>query len=336
MSRGTTRRSALGRRTRTVPNSSRSVTNARPSGPPTKPPLRLRSIERDRAGRRRLAHPPDDRDRVAGLAEQVGQPRRLVRGEDDPGVVGPPRLDGLDEATGTAGRQDGLAPAERVARRERRRGPSRRPRAGPTPRSARASATRRGGPSSRAAAGRSPASPSAARRPRPARRGARRPGATGTRRPRRCRRARRGRSSVPGPMWSRPVAGARWAAQTSAASPTASARARRLAPSRPRSTRFCVEPGEVRGEALRESRGGPAEAVADRGGAAGRQQELGRGQQDGPLDRARRCAGRSGRTSAASRSRRRRTRSGSAAPSTAGRRRRSRRAARTRRGRRPR
>ena len=44
MSRGTTRLSAFGRRMRTVPNSSRSVTKARPSGPPTNPPLRLRSI----------------------------------------------------------------------------------------------------------------------------------------------------------------------------------------------------------------------------------------------------------------------------------------------------
>ncbi len=43
MSRGTTRRIAFGRRTRTDPNSSRSVTTARPSGPPSKPPLRLRS-----------------------------------------------------------------------------------------------------------------------------------------------------------------------------------------------------------------------------------------------------------------------------------------------------
>ena len=43
MSRGTTRRIAFGRRTRTDPNSSRSVTKASPSGPPTKPPLRLRS-----------------------------------------------------------------------------------------------------------------------------------------------------------------------------------------------------------------------------------------------------------------------------------------------------
>ena len=41
---GTTRRSTRGRRTRTVPKSSRSVTTTRPSGPPAKPELRLRSI----------------------------------------------------------------------------------------------------------------------------------------------------------------------------------------------------------------------------------------------------------------------------------------------------
>ncbi len=43
MSRGTTRRIAFGRRTRTLPKSSRSVTKTRPSGPPAKPPFRLRS-----------------------------------------------------------------------------------------------------------------------------------------------------------------------------------------------------------------------------------------------------------------------------------------------------
>ena len=86
--------------------------------------------ERDGAGRRRLPHPADDGDRVAGLAEQVGETRRLVRGEDDPGAVArasarPPRRAGRARPGG----QDRLAPAERVARRQRRRGPSRRPRA---------------------------------------------------------------------------------------------------------------------------------------------------------------------------------------------------------------
>ena len=85
---------------------------------------------------------------------------------------------------------------------------------------------------------------------------------------------------MPGSTWSRPVAGARWAAQTSAASPTASARVASLswrgrggdAPQR-RSPSNRVEVG---GQALRQARRHPAEAVADRRRAAGRQQELGR------------------------------------------------------------
>src|SRR5665811_1195902 len=42
MSRGTTRRRAFGRRTRTAPKSSRSVISTRPSGPPANPAFRLR------------------------------------------------------------------------------------------------------------------------------------------------------------------------------------------------------------------------------------------------------------------------------------------------------
>ena len=97
--------------------------------------------ERDRAGRRRLPHPLDDRDRVAGLAEQVGQPRRLVRGEHDPGAVGSPRRRPHRPAA-RPGRPAGPARASRTDRRTTaRRGPSRRPRAAPIPRSARASAS---------------------------------------------------------------------------------------------------------------------------------------------------------------------------------------------------
>ena len=153
--------------------------------------------QRDRARRRRLPHPPDDRDRVAGLAQHVGQPRRLVRGEDDPGVVGPPGLDGLDKSPGTTGRQDGLPPPERVARGERAAGHrdvlgrDRFPGELEGPRADEAAL-----PVARRQVGRR-ASPSAARRPRPAPRGARRPGATGSRRPRRCRPARRARAGCP-------------------------------------------------------------------------------------------------------------------------------------------
>ena len=118
MSRGTTRRSAFGRRMRTVPKSSRSVTKARPSGPPMNPPLRLRSTRAIAPGRRRLPDPADDRDRPAGLPEQLGQARGLVRGQHDPGAIRPPGIDGLDQSPGTAGRQCRLAPAERIARRQ--------------------------------------------------------------------------------------------------------------------------------------------------------------------------------------------------------------------------
>ncbi len=62
--------------------------------------------------------PPDDGDLVTGLAEQVRETRRLVRGEDDPGAIGPPVLDRLRDPARPAGRQDRLAPAERVARRQ--------------------------------------------------------------------------------------------------------------------------------------------------------------------------------------------------------------------------
>ena len=118
MSRGTIRRRALGRLTRTVPNSSRSVTKASPSGPPMKPPLRLRSTSVTAPGGGASADPTDDADRVIGLGEQVGEARRLVRGEDDPLPVLDPAVDGFDQTTRTAGRHDRFAPAELVARRE--------------------------------------------------------------------------------------------------------------------------------------------------------------------------------------------------------------------------
>ena len=43
--------------------------------------------EDDGAGRWRVHDPLDDPDRVPGLAEDVGQPRRLVAGEHDPGAL---------------------------------------------------------------------------------------------------------------------------------------------------------------------------------------------------------------------------------------------------------
>ena len=47
--------------------------------------------EDDRAGRGRVHDPLDDADRVAGLAEDVGETRRLVAGEDDPRAFARPR-----------------------------------------------------------------------------------------------------------------------------------------------------------------------------------------------------------------------------------------------------
>ena len=120
--------------------------------------------------------------------------------------------------------------------------------------------------------------------------------------------------SVPGSMWSRPVAGARWAAQTSAASPTDHrARRRSGAPrSSPRSS-SAAPSNRARSAASRSGRRAAARPSRSRiaAGAAGREQELRRGQQDGLVDRRRSSAGRSGRRRAANRSRRRRTRSGS-------------------------
>jgi len=74
--------------------------------------------ERDRTRRRRLPHPTDDREVVAGFAEDLGESWRLVRCQDDPGTVRSPAVDGLDQAAGTAGRQDGFAPAEGITRRQ--------------------------------------------------------------------------------------------------------------------------------------------------------------------------------------------------------------------------
>ena len=97
MSRGTTRRSA------------RAADEAAVEAP----------LDEDHGARRRhLAHPADDRDRVAGFAKHVGEPRRLVRREDDPGPIRAPRVDRLRDAPRPARWQDGFAPAEWVARRE--------------------------------------------------------------------------------------------------------------------------------------------------------------------------------------------------------------------------
>ena len=192
MSRGTTRRIAFGRRTRTVPKSSRSVTKARPSGPPSKPPFRLRST---------IAIAPGGGASgawttavgMAGLVEELGESRRLVAGEDDPGAVRLPAIDGLGDRRRARRRELRLAPAEQVAgaqaagrerllvRQLRLPGELQRP-PGDEPALPVARPEIRRRPVLRQVAG-ARSAPS----------GARRPGARGTRRPRRSRRARRGR-----------------------------------------------------------------------------------------------------------------------------------------------
>ena len=172
------------------------MTTARPSGPPSKPPLRLRSTRAIAPGGGGSAIRLDDADRVAGLAEQLREARRLVRREDDAPPLAQPVLDAVDEPLRPARRQDRLAPAEQVARRQALRGERHPggllgvglPRELEGPRAVEARL-----PVARREVG-DAASPWAGRHLRPARGDAPRPGATGTRRPRRGRLARRGRT----------------------------------------------------------------------------------------------------------------------------------------------
>ena len=241
--------------------------------------------EGDGARRRCLPHPPDDRHGVAGLAEDVGQARRLVRGEDDAVVVGTPGLDGLDKSTGTTGWQDGLAPAERIARRERATGHRRVLGRDRLP--GELEGTRRHEsvlPVARRQVRRRPVlrqltgldqlgAPFVGLAPEEAgglgdvarlvehEQGARTDVVEAGR-----------RSEVGGPDLGGVTDGHRSA---------------RLA-TRDDLQRVGVEAGEVRGETFRESRGGPAESVPDRGRPTRREEELGGGQQDRALDRGRR------------------------------------------------
>ena len=283
--------------------------------------------ERDRTRRRRLRDP----SRRCRTGWSASARRSASRGAWSEArtircAVAAPALDGLDQAAGPTRRQGGLPPAERVARRQaaaRHRGVL--GRLG-SPRSARGSARRRAGPSSRAAAGTSRASPSAARRRPRARRGARRPGATGTRRPRRCRRARRGRAACPA-RGGRDRSPGRGGRPRPRRRPRRPWRGRRAAPPRPDAA-AAARIGSVPSSPSNRARSAASRSgsrAADRPRRSriavappGRQQELGRGQEHGPIDRRRPSAGRSGRTRAASRSRRRRTRCGSGSGSDGG------------------
>ena len=201
-SRGTTRRRARGRRTRTEPNSSRSVTRMTPSGPPAKPPLRLRSTSARPPGGERLREAADGRGQDVVVGQQLRQARRLVGGEHDPGTLA--RASG---ARSPAGRR--WAPAAATARASRtgcHRAAHPRP---PAPRSARACGPPAAPlPVARLGVGARP-SRWAARRRAPARRAARPPATTGSRPPPRSRPARRGA------RWPRPGGRAPWPARGS-------------------------------------------------------------------------------------------------------------------------
>ena len=137
-------------------------------------------------------------------------------------------------------------------------------------------------------------------------------------RPRRGRRARRARAACPGRGGRARSTAPRAGAQTSAASPAASARPRGRRPHPVAPGRRPLRTGRGPRPAAPGGRGQPAQALADLVGAAGRQQELRRGQERDLARPCRRSAGRSGRRRGASRSRRRRTRSGPAAPRDGG------------------
>ena len=279
MSRGTTRRSAFGRRTRTVPNSSRSVTTTRPSGPPGEAGVEAAADEGDGA-RGGGPRPHRHADRDPGLAEELREAgawseARTMRGASSRATRPGDRV--APSAAGAAGRQDRLAPAERVARARGRR---RSPRRGPAP----SVSSRVRAPSSRRL-------PLARRqvRVRPGvgklagrdevARAARPPGPTGTRRRRRPRRARRRRGASPAPR------GRGRSPGTSDRGPDLGGVARRRARARrPRSPRrrrragsgVALEPREVGCKALREPSREAAQPLPDRARPAGRHQELAR------------------------------------------------------------
>ena len=343
MSRGTTRRSARGRRTRTVPNSSRSVTKVSPSGPPVNPPFRLRSTSVDGAGRWRLGDALDDRDGLAGLFEQVREARRLVRGEDD------------------------ARPVRAPARRRRRPRPaarpngsvgSRHPKTSPDDSAPRAIAVPTAGSDSQVSSSvREPASRAFQSR-----------GGEVRRRP--------VLGQLAGPdQLGPPLVGlapqelgrlgdvARLVEDEQRAGAEVVEAGRRARGGRPRPRRRRRRPWRASRRPARRGRGDRSAEPVVLGALEARQvrveplgQPGGRAAQTGADGRraaragagtptpagaprpppSGRSAGRSGRRRAANRSRRRRTRCGSAAAATAGRRRRCRRASRTRRARRPR
>src|SRR6185503_6249874 len=71
---------------------------------PAKAAVEAAIDERHRAGRGRLPEAADDGGGVTGLPEDVGEPRRLVRGHHDPRAVLLPALDGFGDPSGATGR----------------------------------------------------------------------------------------------------------------------------------------------------------------------------------------------------------------------------------------
>ena len=151
-SRGTTRRRALGRRTRTVPKQLAIGDEREPVRAAGEAAVQAPPDERDRAAAVGLGDAVDDRHGVPGVLEEFGEAGRLVARRARCGRR--PRASASIASGslparpgGNAGsRQPKGSPDPRLPR------PSRRPPAAPTPRSARASSTQPGGPSSRAPA----------------------------------------------------------------------------------------------------------------------------------------------------------------------------------------
>ena len=149
-----------------------------------------------RARRRRLGDRVRDAGRQARLLEHLREARCLVRRDHDPRLVAAlravlraPALHGLGDPGAASRRELRLSPAEQVAGRLAA-ARDRVVRLGLPGQLQGARAEQAALPVSRREERRA-ASPSAARSTRGGPRAARRPGATGTRRPRRCRRARR-------------------------------------------------------------------------------------------------------------------------------------------------
>ncbi len=256
MSRGTTRRSAFGRRTRTAPKSSRSVTTTSPSGPPVNPAFRLRPTSATAPGGGtpgRIVTPAGMPASPSSSARRAAwSDARTIRGTGAAVLPGA-RRDGIEpggrlrrgssassSASGTdAGRparQRSIARARPELRPGGRTG-SRQPNGSSSARappiastgpgsqvSSRVRAPRRRAFQSRGpryasgqAPGRSPAATRSRRRSaacshRKSAAAATSPGSSTT-------------SRAAGATWSRPLAGHRIAAHTSAASPTSRARA---------------------------------------------------------------------------------------------------------------